>query len=109
MNVVGLSMLAVERQNANGAIIFFAQLLLFAFIFYWLMIRPQRQEQARLRKMIQELKKGDEVVLSGGLIGKVVHLKDNRLVIRSGESKVEVDRGRVVSVIVENAEAATSE
>ena len=101
--------MAVERQNGNGAIIFFAQLAVFAFIFYWLMIRPQRQEQARLRKMIEELKKGDEVVLTGGLIGKVVHIKDNRLVIRSGESKVEVDRGRVASVILDTGNDTASE
>lgn len=109
MNAVGLGLMAVERQNGNGAIIFFAQLAIFAFIFYWLMIRPQRQEQSRLKKMIEELKKGDEVVLTGGLIGTVVHLKGNRLVIRSGESKVEVDRGRVASVLVDDGGAGSSE
>jgi len=109
LNVVLLGMLAVERQNANGAVIFFGQLALFGFIFYWLMIRPQRKEQARLKTMIQELKKGDEVVLSGGLIGKVVHIKENRIIIRSGEAKVEVDRGRVTSVLVEDSGASPSE
>jgi preprotein translocase subunit YajC len=100
LNVVLLGLMAVERQNGNGAIIFFAQLALFGFIFYWLMIRPQRQEAARLKTMITELKKGDEVLMSGGLLGTVVHVKDNRLVVRSGESKVEVDRGRVAAVIL---------
>ena len=109
MNVVLLGLMAVERQNANGAVIFFAQLALFAFIFYWLMIRPQRQEQARLRKLIEELKKGDVVVLTGGLIGAVVHVKDNRLIIRSGESKVEVDRGRVAAVLLPDGEIPTTD
>lgn len=109
MNVVPLALMAVERQNGNGAIIFFVQLALFGFIFYWLMIRPQRQEQARLRKMVEELTKGDEVVLSGGLIGTVVHAKENRLVIRSGESKVEVDRGRVAAVLTPQAAADKKE
>ena len=106
MNALSLGLLAVERQNANGAVIFFVQLALFGFIFYWLMIRPQRQEAARLRAMIEALKKGDEVLLGGGLIGTVVHVKDNRLVLRSGESKVEVDRGRVAAVLTQDAAPA---
>ena len=109
MNFALLSLAAADRQNANGAVVLLIQLVLFGLIFYWLLIRPQRQEQARLRKMVEELKKGDEVLLNGGIIGTVVHLKETRLILKTGESKVEADRGRVAAVLTAPAEVGTKE
>ena len=100
MNYAVLALAAAERQNANGAVILLVEMVLIGMIFYWLVIRPQRREHRRLQQMISELGKGDEIVLSGGIIGTVVRVgEDGRLVIRSAESKLEVDRGRVSSVL----------
>lgn len=80
----------------------------FGAIFYFLLYRPQRQQAKRHEQMIKSLKKGDEVVTAGGLVGEIVHIKDNRLTIRSGEAKVVVERDRVTRVITAKTERAAA-
>ena len=46
-------------------------------VFYFLLIRPQQKRQKEHRELITNLKKGDEVVTAGGLLGKIVDVKDN--------------------------------
>ena len=67
-------------------------------IFYFLIIRPQRRQREQHDKLLQTLQKGDQVVTSGGIVGEVVHIKDNEITIRSGESKLVVLRANIVSV-----------
>jgi preprotein translocase subunit YajC len=87
--------------------------LIFA-IFYFLMIRPQQQQRKKHEQAILDLKKGDEIVTAGGLVGEVVHIKEglkdgkpartleDRVTVRSGESKVVIERGRVAKVLGSN-------
>ena len=70
----------------------------FIAIFYFLFIRPQRKQQQEHRAMVQELEKGDEVVTAGGIIGTVVHLKEDRVTIKSGDTRVEVERSKIGQV-----------
>lgn len=70
----------------------------FIAIFYFLFIRPQRKQQQQHQAMVQALEKGDEVVTAGGIIGTVVHLKDDIITIKSGETRLEVDRSRINTV-----------
>ena len=79
-------------------------------IFYFLMIRPQQKQRKSHEAAIMALKKGDEIVTSGGLVGEVVHIKeglkngqpaatvDDRVTIKSGESRLVVERGRIAKV-----------
>lgn len=69
-------------------------------IFYFLLIRPQVKERKRHEAMVEGVKKGDEIVTNGGLIGKIVHADGNRLTLRTGDTtRVTVDRGRVAAVL----------
>lgn len=69
-------------------------------IFYFLLIRPQVKERKRHEAMVEGVKKGDEIVTNGGLIGKIVHADGNRLTLRTGDNtRVTVDRGRVAAVL----------
>ena len=80
--------------------IFMMQMAAIFAIFYFLLIRPQRKEQERHRNMISELKKGDEVVTNGGIIGTVVHVQDDRLTIKTGENtRLVVERGRIARIV----------
>jgi preprotein translocase subunit YajC len=91
--------------------------LIFA-IFYFLMIRPQQQQRKKHEQAILDLKKGDEIVTAGGIVGEVVHIKeglkdgqstrtlDDRVTIRSGESKVVIERGRIAKVLGSNGSEA---
>lgn len=70
----------------------------FGGIFYFFVIRPERQRRKQHQDMIGGLKKGDEITTTGGIIGEIVQIKDNRLTIKSGESRLVVDRDQVVRI-----------
>ncbi len=100
MTLSVLALLAVPREGGAGSTIFMVQMVLIFAIFYFLMIRPQAKERQRHEEMLKILKKGDEIVTSGGIIGKVVHVDENRLTVKTGDNtRITVDRGRVASVL----------
>lgn len=64
---------------ANGGIASFlglAPLLLVFVVFYFLMIRPQQRRMRALQTAVAAVKKGDQVVTAGGIVGKVTKLED---------------------------------
>jgi len=70
---------------------------LIAGIFYFLVIMPQRRQQKELQELIASLKSGDEVVTNGGIIGKVLEVRESSFVIRSADkSNMEVSKSAVV-------------
>ena len=71
-------------------------LLIFG-IFYFLVIMPQRRQAQQLKEMIASLKNGDEIVTNGGVIGKIIEVKDTSFIIRSaGKSNIEIGKSAVV-------------
>ena len=69
-------------------------------IFYFLLIRPQMKERKRHEAMVDGVKKGDEIVTNGGIIGKIVHADGNRLTVKTGDNtRITVDRGRVAALL----------
>jgi preprotein translocase subunit YajC len=69
-------------------------------IAYLLIIRPQRQRQKHVDKMLKELKKGDRVLTTGGIIGTVVGVDDSKAVLRIAEDiKVEFSKASIVQVL----------
>ena len=94
---------AAGQQNAFTA---FLPLLLIFVVFYFLLIRPQKKEQDRHQSMIAALKKGDEVVTGGGIIGTVVHAEGDRITIKTAETtRIVVERGRIARVTSAKADA----
>jgi preprotein translocase subunit YajC len=85
------------RQGADGTFVFFLNMAAVILIFYFLLIRPQRKEQRKQKEMIAAVGKGDEIVTTGGIIGKVIHAEEDRLVIKTGggETKVTIERNRI--------------
>ena len=75
------------------------QMILIFVIFYFLLIRPQTKERQRHEEMLKALKKGDEIITNGGIIGTVVHVEENRLTVKTGDNtRLTVDRGRIAQV-----------
>ncbi|MCG8466810.1 MAG: preprotein translocase subunit YajC [Gemmatimonadetes bacterium] len=70
----------------------------FIAIFYFLFFRPQRKQQQEHQKMVQDVKKGDEITTVGGIVGTIVHLTDDRITIKTGDTKIEVERSKIGSV-----------
>ncbi len=82
-----------QGQSPFGMLFMFAAI--FA-IFYFLLIRPQRKQQKDHDEMVAALSKGDEVATVGGIIGKIVHLTDDRVTIRTGgDTRLEIERSKI--------------
>ncbi|SLN30722.1 preprotein translocase subunit YajC [Roseivivax jejudonensis] len=77
----------------GSAIAQFVPLILIFAIMYFLLIRPQQKKIKEHQKMVESLRRGDQVVTQGGLIGKVVKVKDNN------ELDVELAEGVKVRVV----------
>jgi preprotein translocase subunit YajC len=86
------------QAGGRGLAIFLFQMLAFIAIIYFLMIRPKVQQEKRHKERLSQIKRGDEVVTVGGIVGEVVHVKDDRLTIKTGEARVVVQRDRVADV-----------
>jgi preprotein translocase subunit YajC len=68
-------------------------------IFYFLIIRPQHQQQKKVKEMQANLKKNDEVVTASGIHGTVAIVKDKTVVLRVDEGcRIEFDRETIASV-----------
>ena len=79
--------------NPFGTVFMFGAIFM---IFYFLLIRPQRKQQKAHDEMVKSLSRGDEVVTIGGIIGKIVHLTDDRITIKTAEdTRLEVERSKV--------------
>lgn len=91
-------LLAPSGQQGPGMSVFILQIGLFVAIFYFLLIRPQRQQQKKHRELMASLQRGDQVVTSGGIIGEVVHLKDNEVTLRTGDTRVVVLRSSIANI-----------
>lgn len=88
-------------QSGNSALVMVGvQIAALVAIFWFLLLRPQRQQQKTLEAMLSGLKKGDEIVTTGGIIGKVVHLAEDRVTIQSAESRLIIERARILKVVV---------
>jgi preprotein translocase subunit YajC len=91
---------AVPREGGNAGAIFMVQMVLIFAIFYFLLIRPQAKERRRHEEMLKQVKKGDEIVTNGGIIGTIVHAEEKRLTIKTAEStRLTVDRSRISAVL----------
>jgi preprotein translocase subunit YajC len=74
----------------------FAPLIAIFVIFYFFVIRPQSKKSKETQAMLAELKKGDEVVTQGGIIGKISGLTDNELTLQVQEGvRIRVTRASV--------------
>ena len=79
-------------------------------IFYFVLIRPQSTQRKKHDEMVRTLKKGDEIVTNGGLVGEVVFIKEkggeddksggmeDRVTIKSGDTRVIIERGRIARI-----------
>ena len=68
----------------NAIIALAIQILPFILIFYFLLIRPQKKQQKQISDMLSSLKVGDEIVTVGGVVGKIIRIKDDDIFIETG-------------------------
>jgi preprotein translocase subunit YajC len=88
------TLILAQQQGANPLVSLFPLIILFV-LFYLLIIMPQRRQQKEHQRMVDALQKGDQVVTNGGLIGEIVGLKEDQLLLKTGQSTVVVERQRI--------------
>ena len=93
---VTINSMVLGQVAGGGGIVLIAQFVFIIAIVYFLFIMPQRREQKRHRELLASLKPGMEVVTAGGLIGEIITLKDDLITLKSGDSRVVVERPRIV-------------
>lgn len=62
------------------------QFVIIIAVFYFLLIRPQKKQQQRIQNMLDSMQINDKVVTVGGVIGKVVKIKEDEVLIETGAS-----------------------
>ena len=85
----------------NGQFAQFIPLIIIFVIFYFFLIRPQQKRVKEHKTMVQSLKRGDEVITSGGILGKVERiLEDDRVeVVISENVKVQIIKSTITSLL----------
>lgn len=80
-------------------------------IFYFILIRPGQKQRKAQEALIKQVKRGDEIVTAGGIVGEVIHIKEaptvdgktianeDRITIKSAESRLVIERGRIARVV----------
>ncbi|MEM7492006.1 MAG: preprotein translocase subunit YajC [Pseudomonadota bacterium] len=104
---------AAANEAAPGGPSLTAQLLpllLIGVVFYFLLIRPANQRQKKHKAMIEAVKKGDEVVTSGGLVGKVTKVTDAEVTVELAKDvRVKAIKGMLADVRPKGAPAPAND
>ena len=74
-------------------------LVLMGIMMYFLLFRPQQQRAKQQARMLANLKSGDKVVTSSGIIGVVITVKDKTVSLRSADAKMEVTKSSVTDIL----------
>jgi len=76
----------------------FLPFILIIVVFYFFMIRPQMKKQKELRKFRESLKKGDKVITTGGIYGKVAEVKEAYVVVEiAKDTLVKIDKSAIIT------------
>jgi preprotein translocase subunit YajC len=102
-----LGLIPLQAQPEGSPFGAFVPIILITGIFYFLLIRPQQKQKKKLEKMIKAIEKGDSVVTSGGLHGKVAGVTDDVLTLDIGGVKGERIKVKVARGRIENVESAS--
>ena len=106
------ALLLLQAAPAGGSSMFpiIIQFVLIIAIIYFVMFRPQQKQRKTHEAALAALKRGDEVVTAGGIVGEVIHIRetskdgganrlDDRVTIKSAESRFVVERGRIAKIV----------
>jgi preprotein translocase subunit YajC len=99
-------MFQAPTGSGGGFTVLLLQMAAIGLVFYFLILRPSGQARKKHAELLTNLKKGDEVMTSGGLIGKVrdikevesAGVKETRVTLETGTASVVVERSRIVRI-----------
>jgi len=96
----------LQSGSGSGLSVLVLQVVAIGLVFYFLVMRPSGQARKRHAELLTQLKEGDEVMTSGGIIGRVKDIKEVdtdgvkevRVTLESGTSTFVIERSRIVRV-----------
>ncbi len=103
----------MEATPKQGS--FMTLLVPFALMFsilYFLIIRPQRQKEKHRREMVDNIRKHDRIVTTGGIHGVVISVKEREIIVRVDDAKdvkLKIDRSAVTTVSIPKSEKENEE
>lgn len=92
-----LLMMPPKEGQEGGNSNFLIMMVLIFVVFYFFMIRPQVKKQKEMKQFRDSLKKGDKIVTTGGIYGKIAEIKDNVITIEIEDKvKMKVDKSAII-------------
>ena len=90
LNLLLTSSTATTNSSGGwmGTLLSLAPLLLIVVVFYFMLIRPQKKKEKEVQKMRSDIQVGDEIVTIGGIIGRVVSMREDTLVIDRSKGRI---------------------
>ncbi len=87
----------MQPQEGQSPLVSLWPLLLIIVVFYLFMIRPQVKRQKELRKYRENLQKGDKIVTTGGIYGKIVGVQERSVIVEvEDQSQLKIDKNAIV-------------
>ena len=117
------ALLALQFGGGAGGSMapFILQIVAIFGIFYFLIIRPQQTQKKKHEEALRNIKRGDQVVTFGGIVGEVIHVREtvtdesgkarpmeDHITIKSAESRLIVERGRIARIVGVSTSASAS-
>jgi preprotein translocase subunit YajC len=94
-------------QSGAGGLLQLMPILLIILVFYFLIIRPQQKRQRQLQETIANLKIGDRIITSGGVIGVITTVRETSFLIRSADKSIlEIARTSIAGIDEEGRQAS---
>ena len=95
-----MSTLVLAQAGPPGGLQQFLPLVLILAVFYFLLIRPQQKRSKEHKNLVQSLNKGDEVITSGGILGRVTKVTDDFVVLEiSGNLEIKLQKQSVQATL----------
>ena len=79
-------------------------LILLVVVFYFALIRPQSRKAKEHAQLLKSIRKGDEIITSGGVVAEVITVKEKTIVVRSADAKFEVTKAAVTEITKRSGE-----
>ena len=96
-NILNVILMTPPEGGKSSQTSFFIMMIMIFVVFYFFMIRPQMRKQKELKTFRESLKKGDRIVTTGGIFGKINNISENVITIDVGNNVlIKVDKSAVL-------------
>ena len=95
---------AAQAAPGGGMGTIIVYIVIMIAVFYFLLIRPQKKREKQTRMMLNDMRPGDEIITIGGIMGKIVSIKDESVLIESGadRTKLRFEKSAIKQVLTEH-------